>query len=80
MLVGRCARSFFTRHGFLQKHLGEAKPLACHLASTTHRQVPAEEQRHAGITPEIIWINVGIEHIEAFVADLDQTLRVAEKY
>jgi O-acetylhomoserine (thiol)-lyase len=55
-------------------NLGDAKSLACHPASTTHRQMLAEEQRKAGVTPEMIRISVGIEHIDDIVADLDQAL------
>ena len=41
--------------------LGNAKSLACHPASTTHRQMSAEEQRRAGVTPEMIRLSIGIE-------------------
>jgi O-acetylhomoserine (thiol)-lyase len=55
-------------------NLGDAKSLACHPASTTHRQMLAEEQRRAGVTPEMIRISVGIEHVDDIIADLDQAL------
>jgi O-acetylhomoserine (thiol)-lyase len=55
-------------------NLGDAKSLACHPASTTHRQMPPDEQRKAGVTPEMIRMSVGIEHIDDIVADLDQAL------
>lgn len=55
-------------------NLGDAKSLACHPASTTHRQMPVEEQRKAGVTPEMIRLSVGIEHVDDIVADLDQAL------
>jgi O-acetylhomoserine (thiol)-lyase len=55
-------------------NLGDAKSLACHPASTTHRQMSAEEQRIAGVVPEMIRLSVGIEHIEDILADLDQAL------
>jgi O-acetylhomoserine (thiol)-lyase len=58
-------------------NLGDAKSLACHPASTTHRQMPPAEQRKAGVTPEMIRISVGIEHIDDIIADLDQALTVA---
>jgi len=45
-------------------NLGDAKSLACHPASTTHRQMSPEEQRQAGIGPETIRLSVGIEHID----------------
>jgi O-acetylhomoserine (thiol)-lyase len=58
-------------------NLGDAKSLACHPASTTHRQMSPEEQRLAGVGPETIRISVGIEHIEDILADLDQALAAA---
>jgi O-acetylhomoserine (thiol)-lyase len=59
-------------------NMGDAKSLACHPASTTHRQMSAEEQRKAGVRPEMIRLSVGIEHIDDIVADLDQALDVAQ--
>jgi O-acetylhomoserine (thiol)-lyase len=58
-------------------NLGDAKSLACHPASTTHRQMSAEEQRKAGVRPETIRISVGIEHVDDIIADLDQALQAA---
>jgi O-acetylhomoserine (thiol)-lyase len=58
-------------------NMGDAKSLACHPASTTHRQLNAEEQRKAGVTPEMIRLSVGIEHIDDIIADLDQALEKA---
>jgi O-acetylhomoserine (thiol)-lyase len=55
-------------------NLGDAKSLACHPASTTHRQVPPADQQKAGVTPEMIRLSVGIEHVDDIVADLDQAL------
>ncbi len=55
-------------------NLGDAKSLACHPASSTHRQMSPEEQRRAGVTPELIRISVGIEHIDDIIADLHQAL------
>ena len=55
-------------------NMGDAKSLACHPASTTHRQMTVEEQRTAGVTPETIRLSVGIEHIDDIIADLDQAL------
>jgi O-acetylhomoserine (thiol)-lyase len=55
-------------------NLGDAKSLACHPASTTHRQMSAEEQLNAGVKPEMIRLSVGIEHIDDIIADLDQAL------
>ena len=58
-------------------NLGDAKSLACHPASTTHRQMSPAEQRLAGIGPETIRLSVGIEHIDDILADLDQALGAA---
>ena len=58
-------------------NLGDAKSLACHPASTTHRQMSPEEQHHAGVRPEMIRLSVGIEHIDDIIADLDQALDAA---
>ena len=58
-------------------NLGDAKSLACHPASTTHRQMSPAEQRLAGIGPETIRLSVGIEHIDDIIADLDQALAAA---
>ncbi len=55
-------------------NMGDAKSLACHPASTTHRQLTPEEQESAGVTPEMIRLSVGIEHIDDILADLDQAL------
>ena len=55
-------------------NLGDAKSLACHPASTTHRQMSAEQQRSAGVTPGMIRLSVGIEHVDDIIADLDQAL------
>jgi O-acetylhomoserine (thiol)-lyase len=58
-------------------NLGDAKSLACHPASTTHRQMSPEEQRKAGVKPEMIRVSVGIEHVDDIIADLDQALNAA---
>ena len=55
-------------------NLGDAKSLACHPASTTHRQMSAEEQKKAGVSPEAIRLSVGIEHVDDIIVDLDQAL------
>ena len=58
-------------------NLGDAKSLACHPASTTHRQMSVDEQAKAGITPDMIRLSVGIEHVDDIVADLSQALDAA---
>jgi O-acetylhomoserine (thiol)-lyase len=55
-------------------NIGDAKSLACHPASTTHRQMSPEQQRHAGVLPETIRLSIGIEHIDDILADIDQAL------
>jgi O-acetylhomoserine (thiol)-lyase len=60
-------------------NLGDAKSLACHPASTTHRQMSRAEQQQAGVTPETIRMSVGIEHVDDIIADLDQALDASEK-
>jgi len=59
-------------------NLGDAKSLACHPASTTHRQMTAAEQAKAGVLPETIRLSIGIEHIDDIIADLDQALAAAQ--
>ena len=55
-------------------NIGDAKTLACHPASTTHRQLTEEEQALAGVTPETIRICVGIEHVDDIIDDINQAL------
>ncbi len=55
-------------------NMGDAKSLSCHPASTTHRQLTPDEQRKAGVTPEMIRLSVGIEHIDDIIGDLAQAL------
>jgi O-acetylhomoserine (thiol)-lyase len=55
-------------------NMGDAKSLACHPASTTHRQLSPEEQEQVGVTPEMLRLSVGIEHIDDIIADLAQAL------
>jgi O-acetylhomoserine (thiol)-lyase len=59
-------------------NLGDAKSLACHPASTTHRQMDPAELRRAGVTPEMIRLSVGIENVDDIIADLDQALEAME--
>ncbi len=60
-------------------NLGDAKSLACHPASSTHRQMSSEQQRLAGIGPETLRLSIGIEHIDDILADLDQALAAAAR-
>lgn len=56
-------------------NIGDAKSLACHPASTTHRQMSETEQAQAGVSPEMIRLSVGIEHIDDILQDLHQALQ-----
>jgi O-acetylhomoserine (thiol)-lyase len=58
-------------------NMGDAKSLATHPASTTHRQLNTEELLAAGITPDTVRLAIGIEHIDDILADLDQALHAA---
>lgn len=60
-------------------NVGDAKSLAIHPATTTHSQLNEEQQRAGGITPELVRLSVGLEHIDDIVADLDQALAAATK-
>jgi O-acetylhomoserine (thiol)-lyase len=60
-------------------NVGDAKSLAIHPASTTHSQLNEEQQRGAGITPEMVRLSIGIEAIEDILEDLDQALATASK-
>ena len=55
-------------------NIGDAKSLACHPASTTHRQLNPEELARAGVSEDLVRISVGIEHIDDIIADIDQAL------
>ncbi|KOF52726.1 MULTISPECIES: aminotransferase class I/II-fold pyridoxal phosphate-dependent enzyme [unclassified Achromobacter] len=55
-------------------NIGDAKSLATHPASTTHRQLNPEELRKAGVSEEMVRLSIGIEHIDDLIADLDQAL------
>lgn len=55
-------------------NIGDARSLACHPASTTHRQLSETEQLKVGVKPEMIRLCVGIEHIEDIIGDLEQAL------
>ncbi len=67
---------FYDALGMIKRlvNIGDAKSLACHPASTTHRQLTEEEQLAAGVRPEAIRLCIGIEHIDDIKADLDQAL------
>jgi O-acetylhomoserine/O-acetylserine sulfhydrylase len=56
-------------------NVGDAKTLVIHPASTTHQQLREEEQRSAGVTPELIRVSVGLEHIDDIIEDFQQTFQ-----
>ncbi|MGB5335376.1 MAG: aminotransferase class V-fold PLP-dependent enzyme [Woeseiaceae bacterium] len=58
-------------------NIGDVKSLAAHPASTTHRQLSEDELKSAGVTPDMIRLCIGIEHIDDIIADLDQALAAA---
>ena len=58
-------------------NVGDARSLAIHSASTTHSQLNEEQQLAAGISPDLIRLSIGIEHIDDILADLDQALALA---
>jgi O-acetylhomoserine (thiol)-lyase len=55
-------------------NVGDARSLAIHSASTTHSQLSEEQQRAAGITPDLVRLSIGLEHPDDILADLDQAL------
>ncbi len=56
-------------------NIGDAKSLACHPASTTHRQLGPEELAQAGVSDDMVRLSIGIEHIDDLRADLEQALQ-----
>jgi O-acetylhomoserine (thiol)-lyase len=60
-------------------NVGDAKSLAIHSASTTHSQLNEAQQAAGGITPDLIRLSIGIEHIDDIVADLDHALAAAAR-
>ncbi|PYC23674.1 bifunctional O-acetylhomoserine aminocarboxypropyltransferase/cysteine synthase [Aquipseudomonas alcaligenes] len=59
-------------------NIGDAKSLACHPASTTHRQLNDEELEKAGVPRDMVRLSIGIEHFDDIRADLEQALRAAQ--
>src|SRR5690606_35679019 len=58
-------------------NIGDAKSLACHPATTTHRQLNAEEMAKAGVSEDMVRLSIGIEHIDDILADIRQALEQA---
>jgi len=73
------ARTFIDRLELVSHlaNVGDGRTLAIHPASTTHSQLSPEEQRQAGVSPELIRLSVGLEHLDDLKFDLDQALRPA---
>jgi O-acetylhomoserine (thiol)-lyase len=61
-------------------NVGDAKTLVIHPASTTHRQLSEDEQRAAGVTPEMIRLSVGLESLDDILWDLDQALARSQRW
>lgn len=59
-------------------NIGDAKSLACHPATTTHRQLNAEELARAGVSEDLLRISVGIEHIDDIISDVAQALEASQ--
>ncbi len=59
-------------------NIGDAKSLACHPASTTHRQLNDDELETAGVSKEMVRLSIGIEHIDDIIADIEQALVAAK--
>ncbi|WP_031409848.1 O-acetylhomoserine aminocarboxypropyltransferase/cysteine synthase family protein [Thiomonas sp. FB-Cd] len=58
-------------------NIGDCKSLACHPATTTHRQLNEQELVAAGVTPDMVRLSIGIEHADDLIADLDRALAAA---
>jgi O-acetylhomoserine (thiol)-lyase len=77
---GRPAGEKFINSLKLLSHLanvGDAKSLAIHPASTTHSQLSEEQQREGGLTPELVRLSIGLEHVEDIKDDIEQALKQA---
>lgn len=59
-------------------NIGDAKSLACHPATTTHRQLNEEELRSAGVSSDLVRLSIGIEHVDDIIADVEQALAAAQ--
>lgn len=58
----------------LQVHVADIRTCVLHPASSTHRQLTDEQLCEAGITPGMVRLSVGVEHVDDIIADLDQAL------
>lgn len=79
---GKEAGKSFIENLQLISHLanvGDVRTLAIHPASTTHQQLSEEEQKKAGISPDLIRLSIGLEDVEDLIKELDQALTLASK-
>jgi O-acetylhomoserine (thiol)-lyase len=77
---GRAAGEKFIDNLKLLSHLanvGDAKSLALHPASTSHSQLSEQQQREGGLTPELVRLSIGLEHVDDIKEDIDQALAKA---
>jgi len=58
-------------------NIGDAKSLACHPATTTHRQLSPEELVRSGVSDDLVRLSIGLEHVDDIIADIDQALAAA---
>lgn len=59
-------------------NIGDAKSLACHPATTTHRQLNDDEMKTAGVSTDLVRLSIGIEHVDDIIADIEQALAAAK--
>jgi O-acetylhomoserine (thiol)-lyase len=77
---GSAAGSNFVENLQLFSHLanvGDAKSLVLHPSSTSHSQLSEEEQKSGGLTPDLIRLSIGLEHIDDIIGDLEQAFSKA---
>ena len=60
-------------------NIGDAKSLACHPASTTHRQLSKKELKAAGVPEDLVRLSIGLENIDDILEDLDRALKASQK-
>ena len=60
-------------------NIGDAKSLACHPATTTHRQLSDAELQSAGVTADMVRLSIGIEHVDDIMADVEQALAASQR-
>src|SRR5690554_7351946 len=60
-------------------NIGDTKSLACHPATTTHRQLNDQELKSAGVTADMVRLSIGIEHVDDIIADIEQALAASQR-